>query len=257
MIYEADLDTRKKLFPMFKNMEDTIILSCLQGHMGTAWVDDLETPTVAQILVGDFVFYAGNPYAKEAEALLYHLPENILAIVDTKEWKNRIEIVHKGSTEKLKRYKFKKNPEDLNRKYLKNYLSKIPIEYQLKRIDETLAKEPSLHEISEDFIGQFDSIDDYIKRGVGFCILYKGQVVCGASSYSIYDDGIEIEIGTHSKHRRHGLATIAAAALIIDCLDNGLYPSWDAANLESVKLAQKLGYILDEPYDTYYIKYKK
>lgn len=256
MIYEADLNTRKKLFPMFQNMHDTIILSCLQRHMGTAWVDDLENPTVAQVIVGDFVFYAGNPYAKEVEALLYNLPENILAIVDTKEWKSRIETVHKGSTEKFQRYKFKKNPEDLDRKHLQIYLSTLPVEYELKRIDETLAKEPSLHEISEDFTGQFDSLDDYINRGVGFCVLYKGQVVCGASSYSIYDGGIEIEIGTHPKYRRHGLATIAAAALIIDCLDNGLYPSWDAANPESVKLAQKRGYILDEPYDTYYINYK-
>ncbi|WP_346939468.1 GNAT family N-acetyltransferase [uncultured Clostridium sp.] len=31
--------------------------------------------------------------------------------------------------------------------------------------------------------------------------------------------------------------------------------SWDAANLESVKSAQKLGYVLDEAYDTYYVNY--
>lgn len=53
------------------------------------------------------------------------------------------------------------------------------------------------------------------------------------------------------------LATVAAAALILDCLDNGKYPSWDAANLNSVKLAQKLGYVLEYPYDAYYINYKK
>lgn len=82
-------------------------------------------------------------------------------------------------------------------------------------------------------------------------------MVCGVSSYSIYDDGIEIEIGTNAKHRKKGLATVAAAALIIDCLDKGIYPSWDAANLESVKLAQKLGYFLVESYDTYYISCKK
>lgn len=80
MIYEADINVRKKLFPMFDSMNDTIILSCLQGHMGSAWVDDVERPAVAQVLVGDFVFYAGNPHTKEAQALLYNLPENILEI---------------------------------------------------------------------------------------------------------------------------------------------------------------------------------
>ena len=60
MIFEADLHVRKKLIPMFEKIDSTIILSCLQGHMGTAWVDDLENPTVAQITVGIFVFFAGN-----------------------------------------------------------------------------------------------------------------------------------------------------------------------------------------------------
>jgi RimJ/RimL family protein N-acetyltransferase len=257
MIYEADINLRKKLLPMFEKMDSTIILTCLQGHMGTTWVDDLENPTVAQILVGIFVFYAGNPNTKEAEELLYNLPEDILAIVNTDEWKNRIETVYKGSIEKFQRYKFKKNPEDLNRNHILRFLSTLPEGYELKKIDETLAKEPTLHEVSEDFTGQFNSIDDYINRGIGFCILYDGQVVCGASSYSIYDNGIEIEVATHPKYWRKGLASIAASALILECLDRGMYPSWDAANIESANLAQKLGYVLEEPYDTYYIHDEK
>lgn len=257
MIYEADINVRKKLFPMFENMSDTVILSCLQGHMGKAWVDDLENPTVAQILVGIFAFYAGNPNTREAEELLCNLPKHILVIVHTDEWENRIETVHKGSVEKLQRYSFRKDPKDLDRDHLQTFLATLPEEYELKKIDTPIATEPSLHEVSEDFTGQFDSIDDYMNRGIGFCILYDGQVVCGASSYSIYDDGIEIEIATDPVHQRKGLATVAASALIIECLDQGMYPSWDAANPESVKLAQKLGYILEEPYDTYYINYQK
>lgn len=254
MIYKADINARKKLFSMFETMDDTTILSCLQGHMGNAWVDDLENPTVAQIIVGDFAFYAGDPDTKEAEELLRNLPEDILVIVDTEAWKNRIETVHKGLLEKFLRYKFRKGPEDLDHSRIRAFLTSLPDGYELKKIDESLANESSLHKISEDFIGQFNSVDDYINRGVGFCILYEGQVVCGASSYSIYDDGIEIEVGTDPQHRQKGLATVASAALIIDCLDKGLYPSWDAANPESVKLAQKLGYVLDGAYDTYYIK---
>lgn len=114
----------------------------------------------------------------------------------------------------------------------------------------------SLQNLSEDFTGQFNSIDDYVNRGLGFCILHQGKVVCGASSYSVYNGGIEVEIDTHPEHRRKGLATVAASALILCCLEKGIYPSWDAANLTSVALAEKLGYILDKPYDTYYINYK-
>lgn len=253
MIYEADMKTRKKLFPLFKTMHDTTILSCLQGHMGKAWVDNLKAPTSARILVGDFMFFAGNPHTPEAEELVLNIPKQVLVIVDTDEWKEKMEDIHKGDFEKVQRYSFNKNMEDLDREHIQSFLSLLPDGYELKKIDATLANEPSLHELSEDFTGQFDSIEDFLNRGVGFAITCKEQVACGASSYSIYDEGIEIEIVTHSEHRRKGLATVAAAALILDCLDKGLYPSWDAANATSAKLAQRLGYVLDTQYDAYYI----
>jgi GNAT superfamily N-acetyltransferase len=257
IIYKVDINLRKQLFPLFEGMNDTIILSCLQGHMGTAWVDDLVNPTVVQVIVGVFVFYAGDSHAKATEELLLNLPEDILVIVDTDEWKNRIETLYKGSIEKFQRYAFKKNAEHLDPNHIRSFLSTLPEGYELKKIDASLAYDPSLQKLSEDFTSQFDSIDDYIHKGVGFCILHNGQIVCAASSYSVYDDGIEIEIDTHPKHRRKGLATVAASALILDCLHRGRYPSWDAANLESLDLAKKFGYVLDEAYDTYYIHSKK
>ncbi|MED1565837.1 GNAT family N-acetyltransferase [Bacillus paramycoides] len=256
MIYEADNNVREKLVSMFENIDSTIVLSYLQGHMGNAWVDNLENPTVAQITVGIFVFYAGDPNAEEAEELLYNLPDFTLAIVDSDEWKHRIETVHKGSIEKIQRFRFSKNPEDLDRVHIQKLLSTLPEEYEIKKIDKDIAKASSFHELSEDFISQFDSIDDFIDRGVGYAILHNGQVVSAATSFSIYDVGIEIEIASHPNHRRKGLATVVASVLILDCLDRGKYPSWDGANSESVKLAKKLGYTFKESYDTYFIDIK-
>jgi len=257
MIFEADIHVRQKLIPMFEKIDSTIILSCLQGHMGTAWVDDLENPTVAQITVGIFVFFAGNANTKAAEELLYNLPEFTLAIVDSDEWKNRIETVHVGSSEKFQRYRFKKNSEHLNRAHIQSLLSTLPRGYEVKRIDKTIANDSSFHELSEDFVSQFDSIDDFINRGIGYAIIHNGHVVSAATSFSIYNDGIEIEVASHPDYRRKGLATIVASTLILDCLDKGKYPSWDGANEESVKLAQKIGYKLQEAYDTYFINNEK
>lgn len=42
--------------------------------------------------------------------------------------------------------------------------------------------------------------------------------------------------------------------LRLDTLERGLYPSWDAANQESVALAEKLGYHLDHAYEVYIIQ---
>ena len=53
------------------------------------------------------------------------------------------------------------------------------------------------------------------------------------------------------EERRKGLASITCSKLILSCLDDGLYPSWDAANMESVKLAEKLGYEFSHEYSVY------
>ncbi|ADU32257.1 GNAT family N-acetyltransferase [Evansella cellulosilytica] len=253
MIFEADQHVREKLVPMFAKFDSTIVLSYLQGHMGKAWVNNVETPTVAQITVGIFVFYAGDPYAEGAEQLLHNLPEFPLVIVQSTEWKERIEKVHKDSFEKFQRYRFSKNREHLQRTHLEKIASQLPKEYKMQKVDKKVAEDPTFQELSEDFVSQFESIDDFINRGVGYAISHDDQVVSAATSYSIYNDGIEIEVATHPNFRKKGLATIVAAAIILDCLHRGKYASWDGANEESIHLAEKLGYIFKERYDTYYI----
>lgn len=50
------------------------------------------------------------------------------------------------------------------------------------------------------------------------------------------------------------MAAACGAALILECLKRGIYPGWDAANMESVRLAEKLGYRLKGPYYTWAVK---
>ena len=82
-------------------------------------------------------------------------------------------------------------------------------------------------------------------------ILKDGKIVAGASSYTRYREGIEIEVDTIESERRKYLATVACSALILRCLDEGLYPSWDAQNMGSVHLSEKLGYEFDHEYIAY------
>ena len=70
----------------------------------------------------------------------------------------------------------------------------------------------------------------------------------GASSYSRYREGIEIEIDTREDHRQKVLAYACGAKLILECLKRNLYPSWDAQNKISVAWAEKLGYHYSHAY---------
>lgn len=99
-----------------------------------------------------------------------------------------------------------------------------------------------------DWVSQYDKYEDYKKHGLGAVILKDRQPISGASSYASYNEGIEIEIDTKEEYQRKGLAYICGAKLILECLDRGWYPSWDAQNRGSVALAEKLGYHFDYEY---------
>ena len=81
---------------------------------------------------------------------------------------------------------------------------------------------------SRDLCSQFDGFQDYRRRGIGVCAVENGELVSGASSYTVYSGGIEIEIDTREDRRRKGLALACGAKLILLCLERGIFPSWDA-----------------------------
>ena len=105
--------------------------------------------------------------------------------------------------------------------------------------------------VTVDFVSAFGSKEKYLQIGRGMVITKNGEIVAGASSYTRYHEGIEIEVDTVKSERRKHLATIVCAALILNCLNEGLYPSWDAQNRNSVHLAEKFGYEFDHEYVAY------
>jgi len=105
--------------------------------------------------------------------------------------------------------------------------------------------------VTRDFVSSFANKKQYLDLGRGIVILKDDKNVSGASSYTRYKEGIEIEVDTVESERRNHLATIACSALILRCLKENLYPSWDAQNINSVRLAEKLGYEFDYEYIAY------
>lgn len=255
MIYEVN-DSREKLRSLFEDFNDTMIDSYIDGYMGEAWVDNIKNPKVAQIKVGVFNFFSGYSNITEARELVENIHEEALIILEDDEWLDIIKEVYNENLYELKRYAFERSFENFNIEDLKKNVERLPKEYEFRKIDKEIAYSKSLQELTEDFTSQFDSIEHYLERGIGFCILHNGKVVSGASSYNSYKGGIEVEIDTLEEYRRKGLAQIVASALILYCIENNIYPNWDAANLESVALAEKLGYKMKKIYNAYYINNK-
>jgi GNAT superfamily N-acetyltransferase len=241
-----------QLEPLFRGTDDTMVLSCLQGFMGKAWVDRLPGPTCARVIVGDICFLAGEPTeALVAGIFKDHPVPSILCVPESEEWAQLIERCFPGRFNRFNRYAFQKDPAAFSREKLHRFVEALPEGYSLTPLGGDLVETVARQEWSRDFVSNFVDAADYLKRGIGWVVLHAEVPVCGASSYTVYRGGIEIQIDTRVDHRRKGLARACAASLILDCLDRGLYPSWDAANLESVALADQLGYQRSHAYVTY------
>jgi RimJ/RimL family protein N-acetyltransferase len=168
-------------------------------------------------------------------------------------WSELIEKNYGTKARKVTRYAIKKETDVFDREMFKNVVHALSPEYTLKMIDEDMFYMCKSNDWSRDLVSQYKDYNTYKKLGLGVVVLKGGELISGASSYTRYQDGIEIEIDTRQEHRRKGLAYACAAKLILECLDRNLYPSWDAQNKGSVALAEKLGYHYDHEYDAYEI----
>lgn len=239
---------------LFDGWEETMIWSCLQGVMGEIYANDSTEPSSAVAIIGDICFFAG----KANYELVSYNPNNykkefLIMVPQDEKWAQLIEQCYDDKATKVFRHATKKEIDVFDKKKLSAVVDTLPNEYTIKMIDEELFYKCKNTQWCTDFVSQYASYDMYKKYGLGVIILKNGEPVSGASSYTSYKNGIEIEVDTNEIYRRRGLAYISASKLILECLKRNLYPSWDAHNKESIALAQKLGYNYSHAYTAYEI----
>ena len=241
-----ELEDTAKAASLFEGWEETLIYSCLQKVMGKIYVTDPDRPVSAMAFVGCFAFLAGEP----DKELLTGKPEGFMIMVPQNDsWSKLIEDCFPDAR-KVTRYAIRKDTV-FDREALTEMAAGLPGEYELRKIDSDIYDLCVQDPVTADFVSAFGSKEKYLELGRGMVILKDGKIVSGASSYTRYKEGIEIEVDTVEPERRKGLASVVCSALILDCLDEGLYPSWDAHDMNSVQLARKFGYEFDHEYTAY------
>jgi GNAT superfamily N-acetyltransferase len=86
--------------------------------------------------------------------------------------------------------------------------------------------------------------NDFLENGIGYSLLYKGELAATAYAAFIINNKLEIGIETVDTYRGKGFAEKVCSALVDYCLPKNYEPVW-ACRLEntgSYKLAQKLGF---------------
>jgi len=98
--------------------------------------------------------------------------------------------------------------------------------------------------VEEKILNYWDSIDVFLAKGNGYCVLVDNTVASLSLTGWIAENTHEISIETVEQYRCRGFAKICSAALINKYLEQGCFPYWECEtnNTASVKLAEKLGF---------------
>lgn len=243
--------------PLFAGTDETLVLSCLQGVMGRVWADKLPDPTAARLICGDFIMLAGDAASAQAEELVGEWGDGIVLkhkviVPVTDDWESVIERVLGDTVQKYTRFQTRKDTVFSPEK-LKSFTA-LPEGFELRRYDKELCRLALGEGWSDGALGCFEGAEDFLARGLGYAVMKGRELVSSATSYSCYNGGFEVEIDTKPEYRRRGLARACAAAFILECLERGLYPSWDAANGMSLALSKQLGYEPGHEYTAYLIR---
>ena len=214
------------------------------------YVDNPDSPKSAVGCLGGWCFCVGEPNKK----LITQKQKKWFGLFPKdKKWEKLIKECYPDA-EMNTRYAIKHDAV-FDKEKLQSFVDNLPEGYELKLIDSKvydLIKKVDDDDV-EYLIDWFDNKKQFLELGLGYAVIKDGEVVGGASTAYRFPKGIDIEIDILKKHRRKGLATAAGAKLILDCLERGWRPTWDAANMKSVHLSEKLGYTFNYKYHCFWI----
>ena len=230
---------------------DLSIDCVIEGQMGKAFVDDIQKPTVFKIQIGPFFYFAGNPNSNHMKTFLENIDPYTLFMPSLPGWIEAAKEMYQKRLISFDRYSF--SGEHLSLRRMNDLIGQSNLKSDVKRMDLAFAERLWSQEHFVD-LSDFDSPADFVERGVGYFIQESDEVIGAAYSSLVCSKGIEVSLFVMEDHRRKGIATVLSGKLLKWCLENHAEANWDAANPESCKLAEKLGYQKRGTYQAYYIQ---
>lgn len=255
MVQELDLTDWNKVAPLFTShiLARSIIHPCIQSGLGSIFVDDIKSPTVAIYSTPLMVFAAGDTKTHSAIDMAASIQPYILFIANDKNWKHILK--QEWGNKLVTEIRTHLDYSTLDIHHLRTLKRDFGQEYALKKLDLEAAKQIK-DNYSITIRLYWGTVENLVTKGIGFCVTHAEKVVSLAYTPFPFIDEFEIQVYTEEsqEYRRKGLATIASAALIEYGMEKGLAPHWDAATETSVKLALKLGYSSPKKWEVYYRK---
>ena len=72
-MHPVEIEKRNTIAPLFEGIQDSMVIACLQGIMGQAYVARETEPKAALIVSGEYSFFGGDAASPDARELVQHL----------------------------------------------------------------------------------------------------------------------------------------------------------------------------------------
>jgi RimJ/RimL family protein N-acetyltransferase len=266
-IQKIDFRKYKKLFKnIFYILNSLVVIN--GDNQGRMWVNQTKNPKTGVLvdnensiyLVGDYsnpilnkeiAYLIFNEIFPEASKTAEKYENTWVIYYDQDKWKQKIESdMNIVDFLPLKRkYFMLKKPASLNwRKFISSG-------YNMKFLNKEFLERKELKNFKEitDYINKsWRSIEDYVKRGFGFCLVKNQKIITSwCISDWVSENKSEIGVGTDADFRKKGHATLVVMATIQYCLDKNIEVSWHCSshNIASQRTAEKVGFNLEKEYE--------
>lgn len=235
------------------------VKAILEGtNPGRVFVDNLTSPNSGLIWLGnnDGFFFIGDAENENFNSNINEFIDNVIkpearklgiyvfeGIGNHPKWDKTIQelFAHRNlSSWNQKVYKLK----------IENYLMgnepKIDDKYSVVKLMEDLYNDYSIKNIEflQSKIKEFwTSPLEFFDKGLGYCIIYRNQIVSICFSAFVYGNTHCVDIETLPLHQGKRLAQKAAHAFVKGCIQRDMIPYWDCSedNIGSVMVAERIG----------------
>ena len=173
---------RQRLAPLFVEYRPEPVMAdaVLQGHIGGAHVDNLTTPLCARLTLGPFALLGGSSEAAGSEELVADMPDTVEVVVASPAWWHLLRH-HYLEAETEPRTSF--SHQEFQSEKLKTMVGAVPQGVEVVQLDLPSA-ERMAQDMARDLLGVYESPEELMSVGTGFCALRRGRVsVSGHHSY--------------------------------------------------------------------------
>ncbi|WP_272030598.1 GNAT family N-acetyltransferase [Oceanobacillus kimchii] len=227
---------------------------------GRIFVDHIHSPTSGIIWLGnnDGFIFIGNESNKEFNSNLNQFIDTVIMREALKLGLNWFEAIgnHNKWDETIKRVFENRNIGSWNQRvyslqkndYKDNYIQPIAQGYSIVKISEKLYNNSPRSIENMDFFHSkilefWSSPEKFLRNGIGYCIIYKNEIVSVCFSGFVANKIHCMDIETLEEHRGNKLAQRVALTFVEECMDKHLIPYWDCmeSNKPSIAVAESIG----------------